>query len=220
VTTDPSTINRIVSEVLKRIRASEQLMRNGVGSVKQDTKRVVISERVITEELLQKQHGQQHLQFRQNAIITPAARDYLNERKICWSRDCDQSATAANAKTNRLLIVVNMTPVVRSVLDDIKKNSRDSAWKQELVSCVGEANRLAVSALCRADMQQVIVICREVYELVCQANRNDKVRAAAVSNVAAIEAAQAQIQPNLLAVNPNGQSFIELRNLVRNTSRN
>ena len=73
----------------------------------------------------------------------------------------------------------------------------------------------AISSLCRADAAGVVLFASAAEKAACLANRNQKVRAAAVQDVNHLRDVISQMGPNLICVNPKQKSFIELRNLIK-----
>jgi hypothetical protein len=93
----------------------------------------------------------------------------------------------------------------------------DAACVRELAGCDVDAADRAVSTLCRAEAEGVVVFTNRPEAVACRANRNSKVRGAAAENVARIRSIQRSIGANLLCIDPSDRSQFDLRNLLRET---
>jgi hypothetical protein len=175
-----------------------------------------MTEAVITGELLEQRlngNSQRTIRIGPKAVLTPSARDFLKQRNIEWTRLEKNAAPATNSGIWKA-IVASSTPALASALDEIGKTA-GTRWERELSGDATEAATAAVSALCRGEAVGVAVFAGNAAAVACRANRNAKVRAAVVWSVRCVEAAKRQIGSNLIAVDPAGKSYFELRNLVR-----
>jgi hypothetical protein len=84
-----------------------------------------------------------------------------------------------------------------------------------LVGCHREAARRAVAALCRGESDGAIAFTGKPEALACYANRNARVRAAAVDTVGCVKRVRRTVGANLFAVDPGEQSVFALRSLLR-----
>ena len=60
-----------------------------------------------------------------------------------------------------------------------------------------------------------MIFSRDVEVVACFANRNEKVRAAAVMDVAGVKRVKSALSGNVFVVDPTERGFFELRNIVR-----
>jgi hypothetical protein len=74
---------------------------------------------------------------------------------------------------------------------------------------------LSVSGLCRGEFSGAAILTDDPERAACRANRNDRIRAAAVGSVADVKRINTQLGANLFALAPAERSFFELRNLLR-----
>jgi hypothetical protein len=78
-----------------------------------------------------------------------------------------------------------------------------------------EAAVQATSAVCRGDADKVVVFTDEPELVACLANRNERIRAAAIVDAAALARTQRELKPNVLALDPSNRSVHELRTLLK-----
>ncbi len=155
--------------------------------------------------------------FAAKAILTPSAVDFLSSRKIAWSKANNSQPDAAATSTGRvnwLALVSRSTPAVESALDAIARQP-GIHWQRELVGCHRESARRAVAALCRGECDAAIAVTGKPESVVCRANRNALVRAAAVDSVDRVKRARQTLGANLFAIDPAEQSMFVLRGLLR-----
>lgn len=162
------------------------------------------------------------LQIGKKSIVTPAARDWLHANKISWSRvgstvvqhaDSTEPSVKVVSVGRWQLIIQTVTANVRALQDAFKRQS--DGWSIELVGQAQEAATAAARSLSTAERDGVVVISEFAEVVVCQANRNSKVRAAVVTDRKQLELTAQHLGVNLVCVNPHGKTFIELRNLLR-----
>jgi hypothetical protein len=223
---DQALIDRIVSNVLAQLQPEPP--RPVVEAPKPATETpkapvpsaaVEITAAIITADLLAESvRGGLPLRIGRKSILTPSARDWLNTKKISWSRGglvaekpAAESATRGIARWQ--LIVHTVTPNVRNLYEGLKRQAE--GWKLELVGQAVEAATLAARAISTADQDGIVVLSEFAEIISCRANRNDRVRAAVVSDRKQLEMTRQHLGVNLVCINPNGRTFIELRNLLR-----
>ena len=151
--------------------------------------------------------------FVAKAIVTPSAVDFLSSHKIGWTRS-NNAASLNTASATWSVFVSRSTPAVESALDAVTRQP-GAHWHRELVGCHREAARLAIGALCRGECEGVIGFTGKPEALVCHANRNAQVRAAAVETVEQVKRIKHTVGANLFAVDPRERSVFALRNLLR-----
>ena len=237
MTPDQQTLERIVLDVMARLMTQPAGARiaepaaapvgNPVGNIDanaaaaipgSDTNCLSLTEDVITADLLKSRlKGERSISIAPRSILTPSAQDLLRSRGIGWTRAARNgvSATASKSSGNgRWRVIVSAAGgLVATVIDDLQKGG--AALDRELAGLPAEAARQAISVLCRAEALGVVVLAAETHLVVCLANRNPRIRAAAVTDARSLAAARNQLGANLLCVDPGGKSFFELRKLLR-----
>lgn len=162
------------------------------------------------------------LQIGRKSIVTPAARDWLHTNKVAWSRSgsvAPQSLVASEPTVKVVsvgkwqLVIQTVTANVRALQDAFKRQS--DGWDIELVGQPHEAASAAIRSISTAERDGVVVISDFAEVIACRANRNARVRAAVIADRKQLELASHHLGVNLVCVNPQGKTFIELRNLLR-----
>ena len=174
---------------------------------------VHLTSHVITQDVLAASaRGAVVVSIDTKAILTPSARDYIRQQGIKIVRD---SAPASAGKTvvRWQALVTSSTPQIAAALEGI--SSLGIACELRLLGVPAEAAAQAVSALCRAEVQQVVVFTDQPELVACLANRNDRVRAAAASEVVAVERIRRHLQANLLTFDPTNKSVHELKSVLK-----
>lgn len=216
ITADNDLVEQIVANVLAELRPQPTVRAESVSLAppspppKVESTSAIFDQPVITAELLNEYvRGGQVVRIGPRSILTPSARDWLSQRKIDWSRI--NSATVANPGTAARwqLVITSVTPAVSTLRPTL------SAWKSELLGTPEEAADLAVRSICTGDADGVLGFCNSAATVACLANRNPRVRAAVLHSTEELSELTARLDPNLLVVNPQRKSFVELRNLVR-----
>lgn len=229
---DAATIERMVREVLSQtqayapVRAStaaasqtpdKLLIVPIIGTPAQEkptpTSAVLIRDRIVTADLLQEQAKPgSKIVIAKKAILTPSAQDYLRNSRITFERT-DAPAADGSPTTARWKILVSAVAehAVRAV--EVVCQQRGNV-KRELVGSASESVNSAVSAISRADVTGVIVVTTSPEGVACKANRQATVRAAVVTDLASWSRVQTQLRPNVVCINPQSRSFMELQNLL------
>jgi hypothetical protein len=204
---DTVLVDQIVRDVMQQLRSLPETKQSSTAA-----EPVVLHERVITEELLEQQiNGAKRIEIGVKSVLTPSARDFLSKQKIKWQR---QSQTIFTTQIHWKAIVVQSTSAVTAALNDLE-HSTQTCWKQEIAGTTCEAVSEAVSALCRAEADGVVIFTAKSESVACKVNRNLKVRAAVVGDVRRAESIKTEMGVNLFCINPDGKTYIELRNLLR-----
>jgi len=210
-------VNQVVANVLSTLSQQGQGGQT-TGSVRSLTAAdasVVFSEKVITADLLAKKaKGQSAIGIMAGSILTPSAKDYLREFKINVHRPNSVASSRKEQGTPWRAIVLSNSAAVENALNTIEQQT-NSRWTQELSSSLEEAVKDAISGLCRADAAGIVLFTEAAEKAACLANRNQKIRAAAIGDVNHLRTVISQMSPNLICVNPEKKSFIELRNIVK-----
>jgi hypothetical protein len=175
---------------------------------------LVLDDKVITGDLLETRiNGRHRLVIGPNTVLTPSARDFLRSREIEWSR-ADKSDTQRPAGQVWKAIVVQPTPAVESALAEATRTAA-VRWERELVATAPEAASMAVSVLCRVEAAGVVVFAEAAEAVACLANRNRRVRAAAINDLRHVESVRETLGANLFCVDPRGRSHFEVRNILK-----
>lgn len=209
---DSQLVEQIVSGVLERLGTPD--VRERADAEEQHSDRpnrpARFDEPVVTADVLeQRLNGARDVVFGPKTVLTPSAHELLARQNVNWSRDVSGRPAMPSTQT-WLAIVVQSTPAVQTALEDTAP-----AWRRELVGKPAEAARLAVSAICRGNASGAVAFSAEPHALVCLANRNSRLRGAAVDDASTVRIVMQQMGANLLAVDPAGKSYIELRNILR-----
>lgn len=160
----------------------------------------------------------QALRIGRGSILTPSARDWLNAKRISWTRQdksagANSSATGSTAKFRWQLVLQTVTPSVQALHEGLRRLA--DGWKAELVGQPMEAAALATSLINTADCDGVVVFSEYAEFIACKANRNERVRAAVMHNSKQWELVTRTLGANVVCISPVGRTFIELRNLLR-----
>lgn len=152
------------------------------------------------------------------SVVTPSARDWLQSRKITWTR-LPHAATAPveRAGGRWQLVVQTALPTVRSLVESL--NRQPERWTVELVGMITEAVPLVTRLIATAERDGVAVLSEFADVIACQVNRNSRVRAAVITDRRHLELTQRHLGVNVVCINPHGRTFIELRNLLQDCSR-
>lgn len=173
---------------------------------------------VITAQLLESSvTAGQPIKISRRSIITPSARDWLNSKRIDWIRGERSGGTSANPISARwMLILQSVTPTVKALHDGLKR--QPEGWTIELAGQPAEAAAMAIGSISKAEHDGCVIISNFAEVIVCRANRNDRVRAAVISDRKQLELTMTHLGANVVCINPMGRTFIEMRNLLRDCS--
>jgi hypothetical protein len=220
---DQALIEQIVSNVLAQLQPASA--RPVVESPKSTPKMtatekpsaIELNASIITADLLEENaRVGQPLKIGRRSILTPSARDWLHTKRIDWSRGDKASAggnSSSTAAARWQLIVQSVTPTVKALHDGLKRQSE--GWKIELVGQPVEAAALAIGSINKAEFEGVTILSEFAEIIACRANRNERVRAAVISDRKQLELTMQHLGVNVVCINPTGRTFIELRNLLR-----
>ena len=177
---------------------------------------VSLTEAVITADLLQSRlNGAQRVRVGLRAILTPSARDLLRARNVELIREAGGS-TAGGATGKPAVRWQALVSRTRTQAEAVIENLQATgvAWELHLTGLPHEAARQAASALCRGEAAGVVVFAEHADVVACLANRNPAVRAASVATAQHTTGVRQHLGANLLAINPVGRSFFELRTML------
>jgi hypothetical protein len=173
---------------------------------------VHISEQVVTQSLLAESvNGAKQVRIGPAAILTPSARDFIRNHGIEIIRESSSRSTSTGIRWQ--VIATVSTPETAAVVEGLR--ARGISADLRLVGLPAEAASQAISAVCRGEAAKVIVFTSQPEVVACLANRNDRLRAAAVADVAAGERVQKTLNPNLLAIDPSAKGVHELKALLK-----
>lgn len=217
---DQAMIERIVGDVLRQLgapsgdaRADATLSRVPAGRARSEPDPTVLSDRVITADLLADHvNGAPVVTVGPRSLVTPAAHDFLRARGLTLRRAQNKPDSNNEPKSllAPLLIVVRNTPAVDRLWQDLQ-----STWKRELLGCPDHAANLAISAITRGDASTVVILAEQTHRAACLANRNEKVKAVAIQDVGGVRTVRHQLRVNAWSVDPTRLSWFELRNILR-----
>lgn len=205
-------VNQVVANVLSTLSRQGQVAQH-TGTAPSDAS-VVLTDKVITADLLAaKVKGKAAVGIAAGAILTPTAKDYLRQNQISVHRASTSAASTKQGSKWRTIVLTHSS-AVENALTDLEQQT-GARWSQELSTSLTDSVKDAISSLCRADAAGVVLFASAAEKAACLANRNQKVRAAAVQDVNHLRDVISQMGPNLICVNPKQKSFIELRNLIK-----
>jgi hypothetical protein len=172
---------------------------------------------VITADLLQSSvRSGQTLRIGRSSILTPSARDWLNAKKLAWSRlerQAGVNGASADSRVRWQIILQTVTPTVRALQDGLRTLAE--GIKIELVGQPVEATVLATNLINTAECDGVVIFTEQAELIACKANRSDRVRAAVMQNSKQWELVMRTLSANVVCISPVGKTFVELRNLLR-----
>lgn len=198
---DPELIDRIVRDVLARLRGGDV----GVSRPRE----LVLDEPVLTEDsLADRVNGHAEIIIGRRTVLTPTARDFLRSRSITFTRLGESPDGGAPASTgDRLAIVASESEAVHSAVTAV-------GWSHDETDCWKVATERAVDAV-TSGASGVVVFSEQDAAVGCIANRNPAIRAAIVDDAHGVRAAREMIGPNVLVVDPTGKTFVTLREILR-----
>ena len=219
---DQTLIEQIVSNVLAQlqpapVRPVTEVPKFAPKMMVEKSVAIELTASIITADLLEvTARVGQPLKIGRRSILTPSARDWLHTKRIDWSR-IDKAVAIGNTTTKEAvrwqLIVQTVTPTVKALHDGLKR--QPEGWKIELVGQAAEAATLAIGSISKAEHDGVAILSEDAEIITCRANRNDRVRAAVISDRKQLELTMQHLGVNVVCINPNGRTFIEMRNLLR-----
>lgn len=184
-------------------------------SVSRSNTTATLSEKVITGDLLtEKATGASQIIIPDKAILTPTAHDFLKASQAQLIRASAAGTKSGAAKTDSAitswkLITVTGTPAVARVSGEL-----GAGWSKEILGCPDDAASLAISAICRGESGGVVILSKQHFRAACRANRNDMIRAVPVSDPTDVKSAREQLRLNVIAIDPTGRSYFELKNTI------
>lgn len=229
---DAVTIERMVREVLSQTQAPASV-RNSTASIAKAQETllsvptvgtpkpevsatpiaVVIQDRIVTADLIKEQAKPgEKIVITKQAILTPAAQDYLRNYRIAFERRDTVSAGASQANVRWKVLVGGVADHTLRAIETVCQQR--SQVQRELVGSANEAVSAAISSICRAEVGGVIVVTNKPDVVACLANRQHAIRAAVIGDLASWLRLQPQLKPNVVCISPQGRSFMELQNIL------
>lgn len=205
-------IEQIVANVLQQLQPTSTARPASVPPTSTTTE-TWLDLPVITAETLQhKVQPGQRLQIAAHAVLTPSARDWLKAHGVIWQR---ASRTAGDGRPSgiRWFLVGTMTPATRSLVQVLPREFPD--WTGQPCTPLQQLVEAAVQGLSTGAAEWVVAVSDQAAAVACRANRQSAVRAAVVSHAAEIPKLVEAMGVNLVVIDPQGKSFVELRNVLR-----
>lgn len=156
--------------------------------------------------------GVRRLTVPRKAIVTPAVRDLLRERKIelAFGANGSEKSNASGGKSSKLRMVVGAAGANWPQLDVLMKLLARSPMAVELIPPAGLTEMIDELAKQLAAAATVgVLLTAELAAAACLANRLKGVRAMAVGDagtLAGLSASARAIGANLLIIDPTGRS--------------
>jgi hypothetical protein len=147
------------------------------------------------------------------AVFTPAARDEIKKFKVTVASAVEGNKPAGGVALHVAVAGTsyNATPLWQALIaDGIRVESTVSAELSSAIEVLGAAAGSGRIAL---------LVTNHAATALCLANRIRGVRAAFGSSPAVVEAAVAEIGPNLLVIDPASRSVFEMKQSIRHWLR-
>ncbi len=197
---DAQFVERIVRDVMSRLAGDVPVASYDSSAA------LVVDDAVLTEEsLVSRLNGHGSIVVGPKTVITPTARDVLRKRNVAVSRGV--AATSGPASGERRVIDVTDSATVAAVVQAVGlSREAESCWKVAADDAV---------AFVRTAGAGVVVFTNRAAAVTCRANRQAHVRAAVATDGDELRQQQKSLGPNVLAVDPVGQSFVTLRAILK-----
>lgn len=210
-------IERIVQAVLRRLGETPPAGVSAGCDVANAVQGVMLSDRVITVASLEKLTGAKVVNVVDQAIITPAAKDFLADHGITLRRVSVGGKPAAKATRSgstaiRLVSFACDTAVETGSL--IEQLDRAGVAAECSGSCQGGVSEL-IQQLADEPSCKSVCFTSQPSLVLCAANRHAGLRAAAANCSCCVKEAAGSIEANVLVVKPRGKSQHQLVQLVR-----
>ncbi len=219
-------IDRIVKEVLDDLQHSDPGLsisnnKTEPGQNNKSEQSVRIAGRVITADLLAQKRKQAALiQLEPKAIITPAARDYIQEHGLkittaISSCNQDDRADFKQESGNWLVITVQHSDLLNSAIDSVSRENRMN-WKKEAAGSIEQAAKRAINEI-GSGGSGVLIVTDKIATAACLVNRNENVRGVAVRCSHDLSGVK-ELNANVVCLCGNGLSFTDYRNILKSIS--
>ncbi len=201
-------IEKVVREVFRRLGEVSNL---AAPNLPEHAAERMLAGRVITfEEIDGKLDGVKTIVIEANAVVTPSAKDYLRQHGVRITTVATSAGGRNNVTTALGTLVLGIAAARFPAAGFCERLSRQGIE----VETLHEANWLAeIDAMCdivRKGTRIGMFISEETAAVVCLANRQGGVRAAAASSLGELRRAIDSIAVNLIVVDPTGRSVHEI----------
>jgi hypothetical protein len=171
-----------------------------------------ISAQVVTQALLAESiNGSTTVRIGPKAIVTPSALDFVRQRGIAIVRE--SSAPIAKIAARWQVIVTTPHSNIAPAVESLKQYG--IVCDLRLSGYPAEAAAQAISAICRGEADKIVIFTAEPELVACLANRNERIRAAAIGDAGALARTQRELKPNMLSLDPSNKSVHEIRTLLK-----
>ncbi|GIX03237.1 MAG: hypothetical protein KatS3mg113_0243 [Planctomycetaceae bacterium] len=173
---------------------------------------------VITADLLQleiRSGGTRRLWIGPRSILTPAARDWLQQRKIVWSRR--PQVPRSERRAERWVLFHRAAPIVQALRESVLREG--AAWRFELLGTLSELVETGQRLLHTAETPTVLIMTTQPAQVACRMNRSPRIRAAVVYPGISLTALWQDVQPHALTLDPTAWNFAALRQLLKHCAQ-
>ncbi|HTN77373.1 MAG TPA: hypothetical protein VL096_19075 [Pirellulaceae bacterium] len=205
-------INGIVGEVVRRLTSLGASSPTPVAA-KTNQQEVVISDKLVTAETLRgRLTGITAVRVTARALVTPAARDELKQRKIALVRGSEQTPASATVATTNLL-AANLESDYRTETLARLVASYGATLEQRPQRDLAQLVATHAQAITRQAARSVWFTSQPAYAA-SLANRHDGVWAVVGHDAETLRQASANMPVNLLVIDPAKKSQTTLRQLL------
>ena len=203
MTVEDTLIDQIVKDVMRRLESPDDCVSDSSPSPSSNGT-VTCSEKIVTRELLEEiwKTGSQ-LAIGESSLLTPSARDFLNEQRIVVVRGSNSSA-----KSDRS----SWRIVVHEPFLQFAQQWND--FEVHTSSCFEESLKHFQRVLSQSETGAVFIV-ENPEVVVCKANREKTIRACHLADASRLEIVWKQFIPNLFCLSPKSFSNFELQSLIR-----
>jgi len=179
---------------------------------------VTILDRVITAEvLLRDLRGARRVVIAPKALLTPTANDVIRSRRLEVVRQSAQPRATGGVRRRWLVLIGQSLPAVSSALTTWR--SSGGTVENSLVGTASEAATRAISAVCRGEADEVLVLSAQPESVACLANRNEAVRGVVLADVASVSRLRESLRPNVWVVDATPRGGFDLSSLLTHVDR-
>lgn len=179
---------------------------------------VLISERVITAEvLLRDLRGAGRVVIAPKALLTPTANDVIRMRRLEVVRQSAQAIASTTVRRRWVILVGQSLPAVTAAVGAWR--TAGGRLETALVGTAAEAAARAISAICRGEADEVLVIAAQPESVACLANRNEAVRGVVLVESAAVARLRESLRPNVWVVDAVPRGGFDLSSLLTHLDR-
>lgn len=179
---------------------------------------VVISERVITAEILLRDlRGARRLVLAPKALLTPTAKDVIRTRRLEVVRQAPQGTPSTTVRRRWVILVGQALPAVTAAVGAWR--TAGGRLETALVGTPAEAAARAISAICRGEADEVLVISAQPESVACLANRNEAVRGVVLVEAPAVARLRESLRPNVWVVDAAPRGGFDLSSLLTHLDR-